>query len=189
MLHLNKSTTDNGSPIGEVFTASRGMSRRGFTIIELIVYIGLLGVVLSSVVVILYQVIAGQTQSRNRSEVDGEANFLMQKITEAMNGVQTINQPAAGATSSILSVSRYNYAQNPIVFELASGTVTISRGGGSAVPLNDSYVAVTQLVFNHIPAAGGMPEGVSTTISLVSSAGGRLTAASTTVSEVFYLLQ
>lgn len=160
----------------------------GFTLIETLVYVALLSLITSFVMVVFYQIISGQNQNRNRVEVDAEANFMMQKILWALTGAQTINQPAAGATSSVLSVNKYNFGQNPLVFDIGSRNLRMTRGAGAPVILGASRVAVDQLVFQHIAASPNVPEAVKVTLDVISSDITR-PAASSTLENTIYLRQ
>ena len=164
-----------------------GSSRGGFTLMETLIYIALFSVITSFVFGVFYQILGSQNQNRDRIEVDSEANFMMQKIRWALAGVQTINQPAVNTTSTTLSVTRYNFAQNPVVFDLNSQALRISKGGASAVVLNNSRVNVSQLIFEHLAQMNNAPKGVKITLSVISSDVERPVAASTTITDTVYL--
>lgn len=160
---------------------------RGFTLMETLIYVALFSVITSFVLVVFYQVIGSANQNRDRIEVDAEANFMMQRMRWAMAGVQTINQPAVGATSTTLSISKYDFSQNPIVFDLGSRNLRIAKGGGAATPLGSSRVYVSQLIFEHLASVNSAPEGMNITLSVVSSDISRPIAASTTITDTIYL--
>lgn len=162
-------------------------SAPGFTLMETVIYLGLFSFVASMSIAVLYQMLGGQNQNRNRIEVDAEANFMMQKLQWGMTGAQTINQPALNATGTTLSVSKFNYAQNPIVFDVNSRNIRISKGGGAPAPLASGRVYVNQLLFEHVPAVQSAPEGVKITLTVVSSDIERPVPASTTVIDTIYL--
>jgi len=163
------------------------MTKKGFTLIETIIYLGLFSVISSLSIAVLYQIIGSYNQHRDRVEVDTEANFMMQKIQWAVTGAQTINQPALNATGSALSVNKFNYPQNPIVLDLGSRNLRISKGGGAPVFLGSGRVYLGQLVFEHLPAVQSAPDGVKVTLSVVSSDIERPIAASTTIQDIIYL--
>ncbi|MBI4087504.1 MAG: hypothetical protein HY434_01595 [Candidatus Liptonbacteria bacterium] len=154
---------------------------------ETLIYIALFSVITSYVLGVFYQLLGSRNQNRDRTEVDAEANFLMQKLRWAMSGVQTVNQPATGATSTTLSVTKYNFAQNPIVFDLDSSTLRMAKGGGAAVILNNSRVGVGQLTFERLAPVSNAPEGVTITLSVSSLDVERPVVASTTIVDTIYL--
>lgn len=167
----------------------RTPKRSGFTLIEVLIYIVLFSIIVSGTILVFYQLLRSQAQNKSRSEVESEANFLMTKIAWALSGAQTINSPAPGATSTSLSVSKYNFAQNPLVFDVSSGTLRLSRGGGTPAALNNSAVQVSSVAFGHIAASGTAPEGVQTTLTVSSLLAGLPVVASSTLENTIYLRQ
>ncbi len=159
----------------------------GFTLVETLVYSGLFAIVISFAVIIFYQIVSLESQNRTRREVETEADFLMRKIVWALNSAESVSSPAAGATSSVLTLSRYNFSQNPLTFDVSSGSVRLGRGGGTAAPLTNGNVNVTEIVFSHLVASGTAPEAVRITLSVVASTSEAVVRASTTIENTIYL--
>lgn len=169
-------------------TGYRAIERvKGFTLMETIIYIGLFSVITSFVLVVFFQIVGSQNQQRDRVEVDAEANFMMQKMIWALSGATAINSPAAGATGTTLSVTKYNYSQNPIVFDIGSRNLRLTKASGTPVLLGVNRVYVNKLAFQHSAVSGDAPEGVQITLEVVSSDIERRVAASTTLSSTIYL--
>ena len=160
--------------------------RLGFTLFETIIYIALLSVVTSFVMVVFYQLIGSGDQHRNRIEADSEANFMMQRIVWAVTGASAINSPAINATGTSLSVTKFNYAQNPIVFDLNSRNLRIAKASGTPAFLGSSRIAVESVIFEHLPSVQSTPEGVKIILKVVSSDITR-PQASTTLENIIYL--
>ncbi|MEK7195361.1 MAG: type II secretion system protein [Patescibacteria group bacterium] len=161
--------------------------RKGFTLIESVIYIGLFSLITGFVLIVFYQIVGSRNQQRGKTEVDLEANFIMQKISWALVGAQSINEPAVGSSSSNLSLSRFGYALNPVVFDLDSGKARIKKAGGEAATLNNDHVSVSSILFEHLPSFQAAPEGVRITLSLVSTDAERPIKASTTLQNTIYL--
>lgn len=162
--------------------------KTGFTLLETIIYIALFSLISSFVIAVFYQAISSYDQQRNRMEVDGEANFMMQKMIGALTGAQTVSQPALNATSSAISFNKYNYAQNPVVLDVVLKNIRISEGSGQPVILGSSRIFVDNLVFTHLPAVQSAPEAVVINLSVESSDISR-PMASTTLTDTVYLNQ
>ena len=161
-------------------------AKDGFTLLETIIYIAIFSVITSFVMVVFYQLIGGEEIHRNRVEVDTEANFMMQKLVWALSGASQINQPTAGATSSIFSVDKFNYGQNPVTLDIASRNLRISKASAEPAPLNSKRVFIERFVVEHLPAVAGARAGVAITLAVVSSDITR-PAASTTLTNTIYL--
>ena len=138
-------------------------------------------------ILIFYQVLSSESQNRARRETETEADFLMRKIVRAMNSAQDILQPAAGATSSVLVLNKYNFPQNPVGFDLSSGIALFSSAGGAWIPLTSGNVSVSQAVFSRIPSSGSRHEAVQIIFSVMASAPDQAIKASTTLQNTIYL--
>lgn len=157
------------------------------TLVETLIYITLLTMMLIFLMAVLYQIIEGGQQAKEVAALETEASFIMQKTGWALGNVQSIEQPPASSTASTLSVSKYAFSQNPLVIDMQSGTIRLSRAGGEAVPLSSSRVRATELVFTHLPAIGNAPAGVKVHFSLEIASSSRSLVPSTTLESTFYL--
>ena len=154
---------------------------------ETVIYICLLSFITSFVIVVLYQMVGSQNQNRNRTEADGEGNFLMQKMVWALTGATAIHSPAVSATGTTLSITKYNHPSNPIVFDVNGRDIRIAQGTSTPAILNSARVYVDQLIFHHLAASGTIPEGVTITMRVLSSDIERPILTSTTLSDTVYL--
>ncbi|MEK7546797.1 MAG: hypothetical protein AAB536_01305 [Patescibacteria group bacterium] len=159
----------------------------GFTLIETLLYSALFSMVIGFSIIIFYQVLSSESQNRARREVETEADFLMRKITWALSSAQSVSQPAVGATSSVLTLNKYGFSQNPLTFDAYSGTARLSRAAGTPVSLTNGSVTVSQLLFSHFPPSGSQTEAVRISISIVASTSENIRKASTTLQNTIYL--
>lgn len=141
---------------------------KGFTLVEIIIYAALVSLMAEFAIFSMNQIIGNNNLVRSKIEVEEEMNFTLQKINWALSGASAINQPAAGATSTILSVNKINFSQNPIVFDLNGNNVRLSKGGSGFSELNNQKVSVSRLVFEHLAASANAPEAIKTTIAINS---------------------
>lgn len=167
--------------------AKRNSARKGFTLIETLLYAALFATVMSFAILIFYQSLSSESQNRARREVETEADFLMRKIIWTLNSAQSISQPAVNATSSALALSKYGYAENPLVFDVSGGVARLSKAGGQAVRLTNNNVRIDQMTFSHLPASGSRPEAVQVVISMSASTSEPIAEASTTLENTIYL--
>lgn len=161
----------------------------GFTLIETIIYSALLSIVIGMVLLAVFQIIDSQDRARSRTEVEEEANFLFAKIKWALTGFQTINQPAVNSTSSLLSVNKYNFSQNPLVFDLASGALRLRRGSGATTTINSENITINSLIFSHLAASGTAPAAMKVKMAASFNPIGalRIYPVSTTLETTIYL--
>lgn len=140
---------------------------KGFTLIETIIYAVLISMIIGFSSFVVYQIINTQEMLKAKIELEEEANFILQKINWALAGASVINQPAANATSTTLSINKANFIQNPLIFDLNNKNIRLSRGGSEAVVLNNSDINIDQLVFEYLSSTSTL-KSVKSTITLKS---------------------
>lgn len=142
-------------------------SEKGFTLIEVVVYIALFAILMGGAIVTAYSVFESAAHNQTIAIVEEEGNFLTGKIDWALSNAQSIVQPAAGSASSILQITEYSGSN--ITLSLTGGAMQIQDSTGS-FPLSTSNVLVTNLVFTHTAASGDgiTPESVAAQFTLTA---------------------
>lgn len=136
--------------------------KRGFTLIETVIYTALFSVIIGLTVGAVYQIIEGSGNLQKNIIADSEALFLTRKIEWALSGVSVVNSPTSGLTGTSLSVDKINYAQNPIVFDLDSNNLRVKKGLASPVILNSVNVTISDLQFEHLAKGLYRPAAIKT---------------------------
>lgn len=147
---------------------------RGFTLIEAIIYIALISIMLGFTVLVISQMMDTQRRLKSKIELEAEADFILRKLNWALTNAQNVSQPPLNSSSSVLSIDKNGGSENPLVFDLAGGDIRLSRGGGAATALNNQYVTLNQLTFEHLAASGTTPEAIRTTIAVQSLTDARI---------------
>lgn len=138
---------------------------KGFTLIETLIYAVLLTAITAVAILATYQIIEAQGRGKDLEELADSQRLLEQKIYWALQSNSAINSPGSGATSTILSVNKLNYSNNPVVIDSDSGVARIRRGAGSAYPItNDARVEVSDLNFHQHNFSGQPAIKVSGTL-------------------------
>ena len=138
---------------------------KGFTLIETILYIALLSLLIGGALFVSFNLIDNSSAIRIKFITEEEVGFILKKINWALTGVQTINSPSPGTTSSSLSITRFGLPafQNPLVFSASSGMVMMTRGSGTAVEISSDNVTVQNLLFTRTTST---PEAVRVDFSI-----------------------
>lgn len=142
--------------------------KKGFTLIETLIYSMLVSLIIGGILVSIYEMIQGSVTLNARIVAEEEVNFIFRKISWAMAGAYDINSPGAGDIDTALSIDKTGFPDNPIVFDLDSGNLRISRAGQAPVVLNNEGVTVSSIAFEHLPSGSGKPEGVKVTLFVES---------------------
>ena len=124
-------------------------SQRGTTLLETIIYVGLLTFIMSASLVSVYQILSTSSSNTSKVVVEQEANFIISKISWALNNA-VINTPGPNSSGSSLSVTS---GGNTIIFALSGNDITIKESG-SPMALNTSRIKITGLGFQHVQQVG-----------------------------------
>ena len=118
----------------------------GFTLIETIIYVVLVGFMLTALVFVTYQLLSSGDSINAKILVQGEADFAIRKVEWAFSSAESIS-----VVDNVLSVYRYG-AADPIVFSSDRQNFLMND-----IPLNNARVKIENLVFTGI---GSAPDGV-----------------------------
>lgn len=116
---------------------------KGFSLIETIIYIALLGLLLTTAVLTSYQILQGSTNVSNKTIVQDEGDFVVRKLDWALSSASAASAP----TPSTLTVTRYD--GNTIDFRLNGMTIEMRESAVGVVykPITTVNVRVQSLQF------------------------------------------
>ncbi|MBI3589348.1 MAG: prepilin-type N-terminal cleavage/methylation domain-containing protein [Candidatus Liptonbacteria bacterium] len=123
------------------------INKNGFTLIEVIVYMGLFSLVVGGLLVATYTIIEGSSRLQSRVVVNEEAEFLLRKINWALTGAGAVSVPSASSLQMVKP--SLPLVDNPLVFTYDTGNLLLQRGNKSATPLNSASVQVTSVAFTY----------------------------------------
>lgn len=132
--------------------------RAGFTLIEMLVYLGLFSILIGGALVAAFGIFESNGRNQTKAIVQTEGQFLAAKIDWALSGIQSVDSPPDGTPGALLQVTKYG--GGTIKISLSSPNVDIQRGVASSKVLNNSNVEITNLLFTHKNPGGGNPESV-----------------------------
>lgn len=128
-------------------------NKSAFTLIEVLLYISILGIVLTAGIGTYITILDVRTKSFAINEVDSQGTYIMNSITQTIRNAESINTPASGQTQT-LSIQTNTPAENPTVFQLNNGVVEMTQSGGSAIDLTSSDVEISNLNFTNNTRTG-----------------------------------
>ncbi len=148
---------------------------KGFTLIEVVIYIALLGVLMTGALESAVTLIQTSGSSNGKATVQEEGSFVQRKLLWAMSGMTSVptvgNNNGGNACWQTLRVVKTG-ASNPIVFRhsVSTSSVEVSEDGGTTYyPITTENVSVSCLKFAITPAANGVPAGVSATTTMTTT--------------------
>ena len=146
------------------------MSMRAFTLVEVLVYLGLFSILMTGVISSLLLIRAESERLVLTARVTDEGHFLLAHLRHSVAEADTILSPVLGASSSEMILSTNAGA---LTYRTERDSL-LRESGAEREMLSEQRTTVQQLVFSRI---GTTSVGVSFTISSPSSASSRMEAA------------
>jgi len=149
---------------------------KGFTLLEILIYLGLFAMLLGGAVIASYSIFESSGRNQTKSILEEEGDFILAKIRWALSGAQTVNSPVTNATSTFLSVVKWDTSiGNPVIVNPVGTNATLSRGANPAQTLNNSNVSVSNMIFTHTYKGAAEPESVDSHFTLTAQTPGGAT--------------
>lgn len=127
----------------------------GYTLIELLLYVVIIGSLLGAVVSFFGTVTEARVKNQTVAEVNDQGTAAMDYITQTIRGATSISAPATGgvaATSLTLVVP--TGALSPTVFSLSGTTLQVKEGVDPAVALTSGDMQISNLSFKNLTRPG-----------------------------------
>lgn len=130
-------------------------NNKAFTLIEILLYMALVVILLSTFAPFMIQLIKGGEKASSGQDIYSTARYISERIKFEIrnsNGVyvasSTFNANLATTTNAIFSVVD-DAPNNPTYFSVSSstGTLFVTQGASGPIALNSSSTAITNLTF------------------------------------------
>ncbi|QQS60850.1 MAG: prepilin-type N-terminal cleavage/methylation domain-containing protein [Candidatus Moraniibacteriota bacterium] len=124
-------------------------NKKGISLIELLIYIAIMGILLTSIVSFI--TVNENMKKRNQaiSEVEIQGWEAMRFITKSIKNAQSITGPIFGENSAVLTLVVDDVTKSPTIFDLNAGALRIKEGLSDPVTLTDSRMIVDTLSFTN----------------------------------------
>ncbi len=127
---------------------------RGFTLLELLLYIAVSSVVLGVVASFYSTLITARIKHQTITEVEQQGEQALRLITQALRNAESITSPGGGSSGDTLVLDMYDSVDDPTTFDLSSGSMRACRGSGcTATAITGSTVTVSGVTFQNLSRA------------------------------------
>ncbi len=137
------------------------MHNKGFTLIELILYITIITIVMGALIPFAWSVIEGGVKSSVEQEVSSQARFVSERIKYEIRNANNINNVLASSIDLNTDINATT------VINLSGDKITIKYGaGGTPINLNSNDTSVTSLVFTDYQSADTKTKHIQFTFTI-----------------------
>ena len=149
--------------MSSIITSKINKKKLGFSLIELLVYIGILIVVVGFIVGIFITTSKIGSKETSSTEITSQISYVSQTIQRMVKEASVIDIPAGISTSS-LKLRTSSFSTDPTCIYLSSGTIKIAQGAypagsenctSTSTDLTSSKVIVDNLVFTKLTSYPG----------------------------------
>lgn len=131
-------------------------NNRGFSFMELIIYIAIFAIFLMVIVNIFSIIVSGSAKEEARVEVGQNLRFAVEKITDEMHSASDITQPAIDGTSGNVLILTVNGI--PTQFDISDGTLQKTKGAIAENITSDKVVVdVSSDIFSRVGNINAKP--------------------------------
>lgn len=137
MERIKKKTFDNSA------------DEKGFTLIELIIYLTILSIVMSSFLYFSLAILNYRNKSRAIEEVQANERMAINLISQKIRSAKSVNfsQSVFNSHPGSLSLAMDDIGRSPTLINLDNGKLQISEGLSQPVSITSDRIIVSDLVF------------------------------------------
>lgn len=127
----------------------------GFTLVEVLLYLAILGIVVSVLMAFLYAMLAAKERNHTVMEVEYQGAQVMQLVSQTIRDADAVTTPTPGNSTANLVLDMSVVADDPTEFELSGNQLIVTEGVfGLPIDLTSTQVIVTNLQFTNLARAG-----------------------------------
>lgn len=135
--------------------------KHGFSLVEMILYIGLLAVILTATTNIFLMIVDLQLETESFSGVAQDGQYILSRLKYDLSQGKTVSSPALGGSSSSLSVL---VDEVPHKYSLQNDNLLATPGG----QLNSYQTKISDLLFTHLGNGTGEEDTVRINFTVTS---------------------
>lgn len=136
------------------FAIKRKKNKKGFTLVEILLYIAIAGGIIFSITVFFLTTLDARVRNQAIAEVEEEGTQVMQNITQTIRNSSSINSPSQGTSSASISLAVIDGAKDPTVFDVSGNVIRVKEGTEENIDLTSSRVIVSGLNFANLSRTG-----------------------------------
>lgn len=127
---------------------------RGFTLLEILLYLGISSVVLFAIMSFSLQILGINKKSSNTQEIQTSMEVISNRLSTTIQSASTIDMLNSIFDQDVgkISLTLNDIEKSPTDIYLQNENIYLKQGANSAVKMNSDFVKCTQLKFTEISA-------------------------------------
>lgn len=128
------------------------MNKKGFTLIEILIYIAIIGVVISGFIAFALSITGSRDKNYVVQEVQANGRMALDLISQKIKAANDVVSPGEGNSGSSLELDMPSPDAN-LTFSLSNGILNATETGSDPVLVTSDEVNVTNLTFTNLAPA------------------------------------
>jgi type II secretory pathway pseudopilin PulG len=133
------------------------LNTKGYTLIEILLYIAVFPVILLSAIGLFYTVTQSHIKTTIIQEVEQQGTMIVDQISQSIQSAESVDSPGILSPSSTLLITTDEPTSVSASYEVIDNNLAVSYNGGSPIALHNQKVSVNNLEFKNL----GTEEGLS----------------------------
>ncbi len=135
-------------------------SQKGFTIVELLLYMGIFSILLVILLQIFTSILSLHTESQTTSSVDQDSSAIINRLTYDIHSASSISAPGLGTSCTWPTLPSCQLTLGGgTTYTMSGNNLMLTAGGHTAGQLNSINTKITSITFTTLgnTAAGSKP--------------------------------
>jgi type II secretory pathway pseudopilin PulG len=128
--------------------------KKGFTLIEMLLYIAILVFLLIVIINLLFNIVRSQKNFASSRSIENSSGFALERLAREIKEADSVNTGSSVFNSSpgtlTLNSTDINGTARTVQFYISSSTLHIKENGVDKGPLTQSDTRITNLVFYNL---------------------------------------
>ena len=126
----------------------------GFTLLELLLYVSILGAVMLATVTFFGTVTTARVKNQSIAEVNDQGAHAMDLVLQTIRNATSITAPAAAGSAASLTLVVPTGSLSPTIINLNGTALQVKQGSAAAVPLTSDDVQIPSITFKNVTRSG-----------------------------------
>jgi len=135
------------------YIGSEDKKGAGFTLIEVLIYVAIIGIVVSSFITFALSINSSRAKTYVAQEVQANTRTTLDLISQKIRLADDVVNPGEGNSASSLELDMPNPDPN-LTFIITEGVLGIAEGVSDPLPITSDEVYVSNLTFTNLTAVG-----------------------------------